>query len=498
MVSISNLPRDVLNYIFRFIRSSEAVSARHIKLFHKLPELKNKKKIKKWNAISSAVKLESVSLIEWLVNNFHCYTSDVGCFAAMYGKLDILNWAIKKGYEYDTRVVINASRNGHTHILKYLLENNVVCASEKFKNGISQTVEYCRLVKKETTLVSDDDSWLEAACVYSAGGGRLEQLMWLHSLHSAFSPEEMIMASAHGHIDVLEWLFSNNCQYTIKDSHHWSRNGLVMAAKNNRIGVLGWYRSKNCEWHSFVAQTAAKHGHVESLKYLVENGCPVNAFVACAAAHAVPDIRDRTKDKLWNAKRMEMLKFLKEHGAVRFMATTCASAAQSGDLELLKWLRLQGCQWNTRVCTDAASHGHLKLLKWARENGCPWDNKVYDAAARNGHIQIIQWALDNGCPRSDNACSKAAITGKIDILEFLVNNGFVIGHDVAVTAARFGRVNVLEWLKDHNFEITEDVATEALDHHRNAVVKWLIANNCPINSEVREKCDRLIKARNTR
>jgi len=48
----------------------------------------------------------------------------------------------------------------------------------------------------------------------------------------------------------------------------------------------------------------------------------------------------------------------------------CAAAAQGGHLEVLKWLRDNGCPWGAKTCTCAAVEGHLEVLKWAREQGC--------------------------------------------------------------------------------------------------------------------------------
>ena len=51
----------------------------------------------------------------------------------------------------------------------------------------------------------------------------------------------------------------------------------------------------------------------------------------------------------------------------------CANAALNGHLEMLKWARENGCDWNSDTCANAAINGHLEVLKWARENGCQWD-----------------------------------------------------------------------------------------------------------------------------
>jgi len=29
--------------------------------------------------------------------------------------------------------------------------------------------------------------------------------------------------------------------------------------------------------------------------------------------------------------------------------------------------------WDEETCSNVALNGHLEVLKWLRENGCPWD-----------------------------------------------------------------------------------------------------------------------------
>ena len=57
-------------------------------------------------------------------------------------------------------------------------------------------------------------------------------------------------------------------------------------------------------------------------------------------------------------------------------------------------LRKKGFAWGTCAC--AAKGGHLEVLKWVRENGCSWDDRVCRNAAREGHIKVLGWAMKNG------------------------------------------------------------------------------------------------------
>ena len=61
---------------------------------------------------------------------------------------------------------------------------------------------------------------------------------------------------------------------------------------------------------------------------------------------------------------------------------TCARAAEGGHLEVLKWLRANGCPWD--YCTIRSAYKHHEVQDWARRNGCPeeivplTDDEEYD------------------------------------------------------------------------------------------------------------------------
>ena len=50
---------------------------------------------------------------------------------------------------------------------------------------------------------------------------------------------------------------------------------------------------------------------------------------------------------------------------------------------------------NESTCRSAAWEGHLEVLKWLRSQGCPWDEETYRNA---GGESIRDWLRENGCP----------------------------------------------------------------------------------------------------
>ena len=65
-------------------------------------------------------------------------------------------------------------------------------------------------------------------------------------------------------------------------------------------------------------------------------------------------------------------------------------AAWGGHLEVLQWLRGEGCPWDMETCYEAVDKGHVEVLRWARENGCPWNAGTrYRAAAELGYTDDL-------------------------------------------------------------------------------------------------------------
>jgi hypothetical protein len=142
----------------------------------------------------------------------------------------------------------------------------------------------------------------------------------------------------------------------ISDKIIFENEGIVSS-----INSLLYVKSRGYKFSNVTCEYAAK-GHLESLKYLHENGCP------------------------WNEK-------------------ACSNAAEGGYLECLKYLHENGWPWNGCACSRAAQ-GHLECLKYLHDNGCLWDEWACEWAAQ-GHLECLKYLHENGCSWNGCACSRA-------------------------------------------------------------------------------------------
>jgi hypothetical protein len=57
-----------------------------------------------------------------------------------------------------------------------------------------------------------------------------------------------------------------------------------------------------------------------------------------------------------------------------------------------------GPKCHRNVCSTAARTGCIELLKWLRERGCPWDKRIVRAAIEADSAYCLRYAICNGCP----------------------------------------------------------------------------------------------------
>lgn len=217
-----------------------------------------------------------------------------------------------------------------------------------------------------------------------------------------------------------------------------------------------------------LCNESAKHGVLNVLKWLKDRGCYcLGADTMCAASEGC---------------NIEILKYLRKNNC-EWNSWSCSAAASTGNLEILKWLRKEGCPWDQTTCGYAAREGHLDLLKWARSNGCEWSEWVFSKAAQCGDIEILEWLLREGCPWSRNACATAAEFGHLNVLKWLRDNGCEWCKMTCICAAAEGNLAVLQWARLNGCEWSSSVCSRAAEGGHLEILKYARTEGCPWNDD---------------
>lgn len=115
-------------------------------------------------------------------------------------------------------------------------------------------------------------------------------------------------------------------------------------------------------------------------------------------------------------------------------------------------------RWNDflkeNVCDIAAYFGWIDLLEWARNNCCGWNEKTFSEAVRGGHLEMIEYLKKNGCPMNASACVYASdLPNNLEILKLLRNGPSdpepCPWDEDLCYCARF-RPEIITWLNENN------------------------------------------------
>lgn len=362
--------------------------------------------------IHKAVEIGNISSAQWLHDNgFETGTVLPYAVAALHNQMDMLEWLhlnhpdpvnpeVARWHKFPEWHKPCPSVNALEWLKLHTIELQFGLASEIVRTGPLDCIEWL---------------WVNNQLSYTSGGDFIEnpnpvifewavangfpmgyvtprlvkkgdiELLDSMSTKIPLAPDAWHFAAQLGNFDMVKWFFARfpNNIYPIHIIPE-------LAVKGN-LPILKWLMEKGATLEPGICAFAASNNDREIIEWALENGASLDDKIQCPFAY---------KD-------------------CSGPYNPCEMAASGGHLEMLKWLRQQGCGWGEQTCTMAAARGHLEVLKWTRSNGCPWNDLVTTIAARMGQFVVLKWAVENGCPMDDSIMEHAADSGRIDVWEWL-------------------------------------------------------------------------------
>jgi hypothetical protein len=128
-------------------------------------------------------------------------------------------------------------------------------------------------------------------------------------------------------------------------------------------------------------------------------------------------------------------------------------------------MRSTGCDWDAAACNNAAERGYLDILRWLRENGCPWDVRaVCRLAASAGHVDVLNFVIEQG-----EVLSAALLTDALNL------------------AAEYNQLQTAQWLRERGaawpavlgyVQFDEEAGRDLRHRWSGAVIAWARAEGC--------------------
>ena len=218
-----------------------------------------------------AAELGKVEVLTW--THRHGFEWDTGLFGTIIGQsghVNVLEWAHSNKIAWCSEALMeNAIMNGHVNILDFVYDKEPLAFDDHCKFAVSAAIrsghiDVLEWLKKKQLLVDNgpDENFMN----YAAYGGHVIVLDWL--CENGYQPSSNIVdaAACGGSIDVLQWLQDQGI--------HGSAYSCTCAAQQGHLNALQWLRENDCPWDSRVIFWAAWAGHDNVVEWARENGCP--------------------------------------------------------------------------------------------------------------------------------------------------------------------------------------------------------------------------------
>jgi hypothetical protein len=261
----------------------------------------------------------------------------------------------------------------------------------------------------------------------AAAAASVPKLQWLHVDQNCRLPPSIChYAARSGSIGLLKWLRQHGSALNAETC--------AGAAAGAHIHVLQYLHDEGCEWDESACSTAAWHGHLPTLQWLHEQGCPWDPNEICGDAAYSDSIN--------------MLLYLKQQGC-EHKEDAMVGAAEGAKLAVCHFLIAEQCPCDAEACAEAAARGHLEIVRFLHESGCPWDvDTICVRAAESGHIELLQYLQQQGCVFTAGAMTAAAALGHLQTCKILRAQQCPWDTIACRYAALNSHVETLRWLHE--------------------------------------------------
>lgn len=188
-------------------------------------------------------------------------------------------------------------------------------------------------------------------------------------------------AASVGALNVIQWLYEN--RYSTK----------------YMIEIIKWDKRYNYDNLKVISETAALHGHIIILKWLMSIKYTIEESVTISAIRG---------------QQQEIIEWLYDNKLLNLSFNTYDHVVCSGNTKFFVWATQKGinidmnvlhvCDLTSNICKWAIFKENLEMMKCLNTYVTKWDESTCALAAYYGKIIILDFLQDNNCPIDFNHC----------------------------------------------------------------------------------------------
>lgn len=410
-----------------------------------------------------------------------CYINDISDWTAVVGSVAIhslrLDRAVLEALLNISQApcpIIRAMETNHDRIVQYLADQN------GFKRSLAVTSVAAGMGRLDylTLLHEKGFVWDESTCYKAADKGNLDCLMYAFEHDCPCYEDSYLFAAAGGHLPCMQYLHSQGVP--------WHADVCKKALKNNQLECLLFAQESGCPWDDDFIFDAMREQGLECFNYVLERMERIPPEVCNHAARAgyLPVQRMlHERQAPWSeasvaaaagSGHVNTLCYMLEQGCP-IGSAAYVQAAEGGYLACIQLLRKH------ELLRNRTSAGTVVTV-----NPLSWDARTTSAALRNRYLHVLRYAVTNGCPCDADLTVQAARTGDLPCLKFAVEKGRVAEElEILATAAAAGSgdLNCVMYLHKLKYEWNESAVDSAAREGHFSVLEYITRRGCPCSAD---------------
>ena len=325
--------------------------------------------------------------------------NNICTIAAGNGHLDCLQYAHNEGVPLQPRTVAAAAwRYNGLECLKYVHQQGLPLVGDLFDDCVqNDDIEMMKYLHEQGC------QWNEHVFRVAAQEGSVECVKYMHENGCPWNEQVCEMAAKRHDLEMVLYLLSNGCppsnniwsftdndflqvlQCFVQLGLPWSvtPQATKCAAVSDNIEGLNLLLKSGCPWWESTTFELVIENNYKMLQFVHDNGCPWHPYTSEFAALA---------------GALECLQYAHTHGApiapptCSVLLPRCISKAKRRYFECFKYAHeYGGCELPSCYTFYAARDGQLELLKYLHEQGCEWDPRAERAAEENNHQTCLEY-----------------------------------------------------------------------------------------------------------
>ena len=256
--------------------------------------------------------------------------------AAKNGWLDLIQLVVDSGSSYDlVKIASNAAAWGHIKILQWAQEQGITWEASIFAEAI-----YSQNKQVIAWLLENKCPWDELSCKYAARKSNLTQLKWLRDNGCPWDERTCESAADYRNLQILQWARENGCP--------WDESTTDAAVYNKDNKTLNWALENGCPFTEKTLKYLLDTKEYEKFQHFLEayQDVPSEKIIKKVIKKGNLDIIKLLHEK--NAIFPDNgLQIAAKHGHLELVKwflslildKTLENAVDSGNMELVGWLK---------------------------------------------------------------------------------------------------------------------------------------------------------------